>query len=154
MFVHSLIWNLRQIGKKYHENSSVSGGSFWRKTASVARCLSQFPRTAENRAESDKLCEKKRMSSVYSNQRPGFWNVPKFKSKESQGAKKKVHFYDDFVSALRNIFQCAAAIPWQKKATTWQVLLITWFARLNKRSIISKSCGISLFSEVKKKLKT
>lgn len=40
------------------------------------------------------------MSSVYSNQRPGFWRVPKFKSKEPQpqSQKKKVHFYDDPVS--------------------------------------------------------
>ncbi|CRK96113.1 CLUMA_CG009547, isoform C [Clunio marinus] len=32
---------------------------------------------------------------LYSMHRPGFWHVPKFKSKESQTTKKKVHFYDD-----------------------------------------------------------
>lgn len=42
------------------------------------------------------------MSSVYSMHRPGFWRVPKFKSKELQeGGKKKVHFYDEFVSVLK-----------------------------------------------------
>ncbi|CRK96116.1 CLUMA_CG009547, isoform D [Clunio marinus] len=34
---------------------------------------------------------------LYSMHRPGFWHVPKFKSKESQTTKKKVHFYDDIV---------------------------------------------------------
>lgn len=40
------------------------------------------------------------MSSVYSMHRPGFWRVPKYKSKEPQSTKKKVHFYDDFVSVF------------------------------------------------------
>lgn len=38
--------------------------------------------------------------------RPGFWRVPKFKNKEPQGPKKKVHFYDDFVSDLKLFIFC------------------------------------------------
>lgn len=60
------------------------------------------------------------MSSIYSMHRPGFWRVPKFKSKEEQGPKKKVHFYDDFVSDSKYL-HILLLISWQCKVAGWQV---------------------------------
>lgn len=69
------------------------------------------------------------MSSIYSNHRPGFWRVPKFKSKEPSQSekKKKVHFYDEFVSGFKIISFTFSASRREKSGSLniWKVRTIS-----------------------------
>lgn len=126
-FLHSLAIFVKLEEKKYQVKPTQSAaGSFGGKSCSLVEQIFKFSLTEKSRKlhlQSDKLIEWKqeKMSSVYSMHRPGFWRVPKFKSKEPQGGKKKVHFYDEFVSAFPiNL----SFLVWQRTRHSRQPLVI------------------------------
>lgn len=94
-FTHSLR-DFRQVGKIVRK-FQFALRSFGSESCSLIFASHIFSLAQDSRTFSEILSVNE-MSSIYSNHRPGFWRVPNFKSKEPQPIKKKVHFYDDFVS--------------------------------------------------------
>lgn len=82
------------------------------------------------------------MSSIYSMQRPDFWRVPKFKSKDPQGPKKKVHFYDDFVSDLK-LFTILLqfVVRWKCQNDRWTRVLSVESSFISETWIFTFTCS-------------
>lgn len=126
---------------KIKKISSVSDAIFWRRF--VLEDLCSNSQILLHFWVSIKIVA---MSSVYSMHRPGFWRVPKFKTKEPLPTqKKKVHFYDEFVSVFffeEIIFRFC--YTWSEK---WQVdKPAHWLRQLSfrERRFISKSMTFAL----------
>lgn len=118
---------------KIKKISSVSDAIFWRRF--VLEDLCSNSQILLHFWVSIKIVA---MSSVYSMHRPGFWRVPKFKTKEPQPTqKKKVHFYDEFVSVFwRNYFSILLHVKW--KVTGWQASTLTAPVFIQRMSIYFK----------------
>lgn len=118
---------------KIKKISSVSDAIFWRRFVLEDLCsnlqiLLHFSAPIKIVA----------MSSVYSMHRPGFWRVPKFKTKEPQPTqKKKVHFYDEFVSVFffEEIIFFLNLLHVKWKVTGWQASTLTAPLFIQKTSI-------------------
>lgn len=118
---------------KIKKISSVSDAIFWRRF--VLEDLCSNSQILLHFWVSIKIVA---MSSVYSMHRPGFWRVPKFKTKEPQPTqKKKVHFYDEFVSVFwKNYFSILLHVKW--KVTGWQASTLTAPVFIQRMSIYFK----------------